>query len=385
MTEVNPGRPEAGQVAGFTSVPYVPLAAVSTTGEVDATKSKPLTNSSGYTWFQGGDIIVAKITPSLENGKIALVPNHLGPCVGSTEFHVLRPRARVSGEFLVRYLRRPWVRAELSARMTGTAGQKRVKERLLARVPVPVPPGPRQAQIVSAFHKVDEAEWLSEQLIRRVSEVTTAALFEPLTGRDGALPDGWSWGTLGQITERLQYGLTESASSDAGKGHRFIRITDLDRQGGLQPGGVFFNHLTPTRVAKYELHENDILFARTGVGSMGVSYQYRVSDGPAIFASYLIRAVIDPSLAHPAFVAAYLRSPAGVAAIRTAARGEGKPNLSAPRLRRVRIPIPPRDVQDRVAAIYETSLAFRAAGLRARDRAQTLRASLATAAFRGVA
>lgn len=75
-------------------VSFVPMAAVEAgSGRMEVTQTKRFaTVKRGYTPFREGDVLFAKITPCMENGKMAVVPkltNGMG--FGSTEFHVLRP------------------------------------------------------------------------------------------------------------------------------------------------------------------------------------------------------------------------------------------------------------------------------------------------------
>jgi type I restriction enzyme S subunit len=95
--------------------------------------------SKGYTQFKNGDILVAKITPCFENGKIvqASLNHEFGS--GSTEFHVIRPdRDRLNDRYLLHFLRQPKVRADGERRMTGTAGQRRVPEAFFAELEIPI-------------------------------------------------------------------------------------------------------------------------------------------------------------------------------------------------------------------------------------------------------
>lgn len=88
--------------------------------------------SSGLPFFESGDVLFAKITPCMENGKGAFVETlatRYG--FGSTEFHVLRPRPEVDGRFLYYYTFNPTFRAYAAENMVGAAGQKRVSSRFL--------------------------------------------------------------------------------------------------------------------------------------------------------------------------------------------------------------------------------------------------------------
>ena len=77
--------------------------------------------------FREDDVIFAKITPCMENGKIALatgLENGLG--YGSTEFFVVRPHEGLLPRFVLHYLLQPSFRKEAEHQMTGASGQKRV-------------------------------------------------------------------------------------------------------------------------------------------------------------------------------------------------------------------------------------------------------------------
>ncbi len=95
-----------------------------------------------YTYFRDGDIIIAKITPCMENGKCALVSgltNGIG--FGSSEFHVFRnSNAAVKQEYLFYYLNRESIRKQAEERMTGASGHRRVPIDFIDELPIPVPP-----------------------------------------------------------------------------------------------------------------------------------------------------------------------------------------------------------------------------------------------------
>lgn len=98
--------------------------------------------------FESGDVLFAKITPCMENGKGAFVPELPTPLAfGSTEFHVLRPTHRIDGAFLYYYTWNPVFRAYAAENMLGAAGQKRVSARFLKDVRLFLPPMREQIAI----------------------------------------------------------------------------------------------------------------------------------------------------------------------------------------------------------------------------------------------
>ncbi len=137
-------------------VSFIPMAAVEAgSGRLDSSIRRPWNEvNKGYTRFQEGDVLFAKITPCMENGKYALATGLLcGRGVGSTEFHVLRPVDEVEGKLLLYFLLQGGVRIEARLRMKGAAGQLRVPPEFLEELNFPLPPGHEQRRIVAEIEK----------------------------------------------------------------------------------------------------------------------------------------------------------------------------------------------------------------------------------------
>ncbi len=123
---------------------------------VQATQTKPLYAVVGsYTYFADGDVLLAKITPCFENGKLGIadgLENGIG--FGSSEYFVFRPDPTVSKEWLYYFLSRETFRVEGAVRMSGAVGHKRVSKEFIESYPIPVPPLTEQHRIVGLL---DEA------------------------------------------------------------------------------------------------------------------------------------------------------------------------------------------------------------------------------------
>lgn len=140
---INPRSSKDQRPAPNTLVSFVPMAAVDEHfGAITRTETRPYEAvSKGYTAFQSGDVLFAKITPCMENGKAAIadgLENGLG--FGSTEFHVLRPTDKAHNAWLYGLVRRESFRHEAKRSFTGTAGQQRVPTEFLKELKVPIPP-----------------------------------------------------------------------------------------------------------------------------------------------------------------------------------------------------------------------------------------------------
>ena len=129
VVEFDPPTPRNGAFEDSVMADFLPMAAVDSDSLVArATEQRPIgTLVSGFTYFRTSDVLVAKITPCFENGKIAEAQLCTEHGFGSTEFHVVRPNpARLQSRYLTHFLRQPSLRLEGQRRMTGSAGQRRV-------------------------------------------------------------------------------------------------------------------------------------------------------------------------------------------------------------------------------------------------------------------
>ncbi len=91
----------------------------------------------GYTHFAEGDILIAKITPSMENGKAAIAKNLInGIGCGTTELHVIRPLSEIPPEYIYYFIHQESFRKQAVVNMTGTAGQLRVPSEYIRLLPL---------------------------------------------------------------------------------------------------------------------------------------------------------------------------------------------------------------------------------------------------------
>jgi type I restriction enzyme S subunit len=117
----------------------------------------------GYTHFQNGDVVMAKITPCFENGKSVVIDGLEGGAgAGTTELHVFRPEdPNILSEYVTLYIKTPGFIARGVPKMTGSAGQKRVPSDYFSKSLFPLPPLAEQKRIVE---KVDELMALCDRL-----------------------------------------------------------------------------------------------------------------------------------------------------------------------------------------------------------------------------
>jgi len=158
VCEINPRRPLL-DVSPSEETTFVPMSAVDgESGMISMSETRPFEKvKTGYTYFEENDVLFAKITPCMENGKAAVARGLLnGFGFGSTEFHVLRPSCLVLSEWIWLFVRREDFRKSAEAMFRGGVGQQRVPAEFLKETPIPLPPLEEQRRIVAQLEEVEE-------------------------------------------------------------------------------------------------------------------------------------------------------------------------------------------------------------------------------------
>lgn len=170
-------------------VTFLRMAAVEElSGEIDTSDTRLFSAvKKGFTRFQDGDLLFAKITPCMENGKIAVVRDLLGGIgCGSTEFHVIRPALGVEADYLRYYLVQSSFRQLARRNMQGAVGQQRVPAAFVREAQLPLAPSNEQKRIVSKldeiFSRIDDGERALERVQRLVERYRQSVLKAAVTG-----------------------------------------------------------------------------------------------------------------------------------------------------------------------------------------------------------
>ena len=161
--ELNPKKGTDKRLVSGLSVSFVPMPAVSESGKIDASQIKAYDEvKTGFTYFAENDVLFAKITPCMENGKGAVAVglcNNIG--FGSTEFHILRPINNKSNPYWLYSLTSfDAFRKDAADNMTGSAGQRRVPAVFLEKYKVTLPPIELQDEFEHFVEQVDKSKLL---------------------------------------------------------------------------------------------------------------------------------------------------------------------------------------------------------------------------------
>ena len=270
VCQIKPPKSEAREkVSASSIVSFLPMEDMGIDVKfVQATQTKLLSAVVGsYTYFADGDVLLAKITPCFENGKLGIadgLSNGIG--FGSSEYFVFRPDPTVSKEWLYYFLSGETFRVEGAARMTGAVGHKRVSKEFIEDYPIPVPPLAEQQRIVGlldeAFEGLATAKANAEKNLQNAR-----ALFE--SHLQSVFADQWQIGELVTLAE-LATDITDGDHLPPPKsptGVPFITIgnivketREIDFSDTFMVPRAYFDALKPYKKPR----QGDVLYTVTG-------------------------------------------------------------------------------------------------------------------------
>ena len=445
--EVNP-KLDRSSLNDDLDVSFVPMAAVEPlSGGIDvSTVRKYAEVKKGYTHFRDGDILFAKVTPCMENGKMAVARNLVnGVGFGSTEFHVLRPRAGVDARYIYYFVSSQTFRKEASGHMTGAVGLRRVPSAHLEEQLIPLPGIEQQREIVAEiekqFSRLDEAVANLQRVKANLKRYKASVLKDAVEGRlvpaeaelahregrsfetgeqllqqiletrrkdwqgrgkykapvnfDSAeldeLPEGWTWASIDQLAAPDPNSITDGPFGSNLKsehyhetGPRVIRLQNIK-------DGEFANayaHITQEhfeRLQKHQIYAGDLVIASLGENPPRACI-IPPTVGPAIVKADCIR--FKP---HSALSVEYLNTALNCQPTRKRVKdvlhGIGRPRLSLGEIRAIALPTPPAAEQIRIDAEVDRRMSLIRGVESEVDknlmRAQALRQSLLSKSFAG--
>lgn len=306
VCEVNPRRDLTGMADGLV-ISKVPMAAVEErTGRLDPSERVTLGEVKGksLTHFREGDIVVAKISPSFENGKVAIAAGLASDyAVGTTELIVLRPHDELDRRYLLHILLSPDVRMPLASTFSGTVGQQRISQDEFRAIRIPVPPLAEQHAIVETIERMlsrlDAGRDNTLTARRRLellqaavdSHATYGQLHDVKGDRNDALaivaaccgnrdpksilsapvpddltvPDTWVWSSIDELAD-VQAGAAKSKKLEGAEGcveRPYLSVANVQR-GKLALDDVKTMWVRSSKLDDLMLRPGDVLFNEGG-------------------------------------------------------------------------------------------------------------------------
>ncbi len=365
-------------------VDFLPMSAVSaelTTAR--ATEQRQLCEvQKGYTNFADGDVLLAKITPCFENGKIAFAQLNTAYGFGSTEFHVIRAdRERLDARYLVHFLRRDEIRVDGARNMTGSAGQRRVPKHYLESLSIPLPPVPEQRRIAAILDQADALRAKRREALAQLDGLTQS-IFMEMFGDPDLNPKGWPMGRIRDILESASYGTSEKSGAEGE--FAVLRMNNITRNGELDLQDLKYMNLPAKDHERYLVRAGDVLFNRTNSAELvGKTAMVPDSAPKLAYAGYLVRLRVNAEN-HPIYLTRFLNTAYAKRMLRGMCKSIiGMANINATEIQAMQIAIPPSQLQQTFAARLKAVEALKATHHVALVELDTLFASLQHRAFRG--
>ena len=387
VSEINPRGDEAPKLDEIVS--FIPMSAVSAeSGTIIDEKTRTYAEvAKGYTPFASGDILVAKITPCFENGKIAQAMLSRSIGFGSTEFHVIRPFLELlDPRYLLYYLRQDQIRRSGERRMTGSAGQRRVPERFLSKLTIPLPSLPEQQKIAKILDKAGALRTKCRAALAQLDELAHSIFLE-MFGERAVEESAMSSvaGVASQIPGSIRTGpfgsqLLHSEFTDSG-----IAVLGIDnavnnefRWGERR----YISERKYQQLERYTVHPGDILI--TIMGTCGRCAIVPNDIPLAINTKHLCCITLHTSKCLPVFLHAYfLQHPIVRRYLTRKAKGAIMSGLNMDIIKDLPVPLVPIGDQQEFARRIEAIEALKSQHRTVLEQFDELFASLQQRAFRG--
>lgn len=338
-------------------VSFVPMAAVD---EIEGRIATPQVRDygevkKGYTHFQSGDVIFAKITPCMENGKSAVARDLVnGIACGTTEFHVLRPSPCIEADFLWRFLRQSSFREDAEQSMTGAVGQRRVPADYLKQAHLALPPVAEQHRIVAKIDSLSDKSKRAREsldhvprLVEKYKQAVLKVAFRNGFGLGSVSDSAFEPRPLSEATVSTFYGPRIAKEDYVLSGIPTLRTTDIADWGRLSLQDPPQVRVGEDEKRKWAFQDGDLMVTRTGA-TIGKCAVYEAEYGPALPSAYLIRVRLDQQIADPHFVLLFLLSPSGQRQLLDGRTAVAQPNINANAILSVRLPLPATELQKKI-------------------------------------
>jgi len=293
--------------------PYIDMADVQPFSQISRWSKLKVFNGSGAK-FENGDTIFARITPCLENGKIAYISNLNEPGFGSTEFFVMRGKKGISdSRFVYCLLITHKVRKLAEQSMIGASGRQRVEREAFEKIEIEIPEDineqKRIADILSAF---DDKIEVNNKIIKTLETMAQEVFkewfvrfrfpgWEKVKFVDselGKIPEGWEVKNIMKIIKRLSVDKRYDNKTSLSKGK--VPILDQGQSGIIgfhneepsfkadpkNPVAVFSNHTCYYRLVTFYFSCIQNVIPYIGINGYSTSFVFYLTKDKIKMSDY---------------------------------------------------------------------------------------------------
>lgn len=363
-------KPRGLNTSTFESIPFIPMELISEQDTYIAQfelRSPEEIKSGSY--CERGDFLIAKITPSFENGKQGILDNiPTNFAYATTEVYALKPIPHlVDLMFLFGYFKLDTVRQEIAGKMEGTTGRQRVPKSVIENYLIPTPPLPEQRRIAAVLNAIQDEIAVQDDILRELREFkrsTMERLFtygaadspaETKMTEIGEFPVHWDDFLLNEVAD-LKYGYqTSIPKTPPQSGVDIISTAEIKNEGYLDLVKIRKVDVDVADVAQYLVRKDDVLFNwRNSQEHVGKTALVTVDLlEPTIYASFIVRIRPTNHVSHQYihYLLSFLRD-RGVFFERSR-RAVNQANFNANQLGNLEIPIPSASEQETIVDLLQ--------------------------------
>ena len=317
-----------------------------------------------FTYCQAGDLLLAKITPSLENGKQGIVPQDVpnGVALATTEVFPIHTNG-IDILFLFYVLKHAKFRNKIIASMIGTTGRQRASKESVERLEIPLPTTEEQKGIAKVLSDVDSAIELADRVIAKTERLKKGLMQQLLTqgiGHTeyketpiGKIPNDWNLVELRELALDIQNGFASGKRDENGIAQ--IRMNNLTTDGRLLLDS-YLKVPIPEKINRWLLKPNDFLFDNTNsIDLVGKSAIFKDSSFPWTFSNHFTRIRFKENIVLPELILYHFITQWEKGYFKSVAiRHVGQAAVHTEYLLRLKIPLPPINEQKRMVEMLST-------------------------------
>ena len=297
-----------------------------------------------------------------EIGRAAIWHGEVETMSFQNHLHRLRPiDPNVEPQFYVFFLQSAFTQLGIFEGAGNKTTIPNLSRNRLAGLDVPRPTVDQQRAIISVLSQVRDAIRAQNQSIAIAQDLKRAAMHTLFTRglqgeprqetKIGPVPESWEVTAIDDVAVATQYGLSMRGRTSGA--YPILRM-NCQEDGKVHYRHLQFVDLDAESYDRFRVKPGDLLFNRTNsidlVGRMAIIEDAR----PAVFASYLVRLVVDAGRCIPEFLNYFMNWPRTQEEIKKlASRAVGQANINATKLRTILFPLPPTDEQRSIVAVLD--------------------------------
>jgi len=360
-------KPRSVDLGAHERIPFVPMDGVPVNGRTQLRHElrAPDEITSG-TYFERGDILLSKITPSFENGKQGKaddLPSGFG--YASTEVIPIRPHRDADGLYLFYYLLHPEVREHLVATMEGSTGRQRVPENAVRKLTMPYAPAAEQRRISAVLREAQSAVEIQAATVTTTRELKQAVMRQvfacgvrqgsQVESEFGPLPAEWPTVPLGTCCT-VQSGVTKGRDIAANEAIEvpYLRVANV-QDGHIDLSEVKTIAIRRDELARFLIRDGDVLLTEGGdLDKLGRGFIWRGQIANCVHQNHVFAVRAHRDVLLPEFLAYLVQSPYGRAYfLAVAHKTTNLATINSTKLKAFPVPLPPLDEQREIVRVLE--------------------------------